>query len=231
MAHASEPRPRHFDADYVEETTLADGRHVRLRLVRPEDKAMFVRGLEELSSESRYFRFFTQKPRLTDWELRYLTEVDQEQHFALGAAVVDDDGVEHGVGVARFVRFADEPDVAEAAIAVVDHCQGQGLGRLLFLRLMSAAVERGVRTFRNEVLAENKGMQHLLESIAPGLRTHPDGAAMVVDFDLPHVGADAAPSSEHARGPIYRLFRLVAERVITIRRRVLRLFGQDDDED
>lgn len=230
MARSSHPPARrHFDADYVEETTLPDGRQVRLRLVRPEDKEMFVRGLEELSPESRYFRFFTMKPKLNDWELRYLTEVDQENHFALGAAVVEDGGVEHGVGVARFVRFADEPHVAEAAIAVVDHCQGQGLGRLLFLRLMSAAGERGVRTFRNEVLAENRGMQHLLSSIAPDYRTHPDGSALVIDFDLPNVAAEAPPDSEHARGAIYRVFRLVAERVVTIRRRLLELIGQDDD--
>ena len=120
-------------------------------------------------------------------------------------------------------------DVENAAIAVVDHCQGQGLGRLLFLRLMSAAGERGIRTFRNEVLAENQAMQHLLSSIAPEFRTHPDGAALVIDFDLPNVAAETAPDSQQYRGAIYRLFQLVAERVVTIRRRLLELIGQEDD--
>ena len=46
---------------------------------------------------------------------------------------------ETGVGVARFVRAADDPTVAEAAIAVSDEMQHKGLGRQLTLTLARAA--------------------------------------------------------------------------------------------
>src|SRR5215510_13319274 len=108
-----------------------------------------------MSPQSRYLRFFTPKACLTEDELRYLTEIDQERHFALGASTVDE---RDGLGVARFIRLDGEPGVAEAAIAVVDEMHGQGLGSLLFMRLVAAARERGVERVRCEVLGSNLAM-------------------------------------------------------------------------
>ncbi|HTL35768.1 MAG TPA: hypothetical protein VL326_21710, partial [Kofleriaceae bacterium] len=76
---------RVFTADYVEHATLRDGTQVILRLVEPADKALLARGFDGWSAESRYARFFVPKLRLTDEELTYLCDVDQENHFALGA--------------------------------------------------------------------------------------------------------------------------------------------------
>src|SRR4051812_14874359 len=144
---------RVFTADYVEHATLRDGTRVLLRLVTPDDKELLKRGFDGWSHASRYARFFVPKQRLTDDELAYLCEVDQESHFALGA-VREGDGEPRGLGIARFIRLADVEDApvtAEAAIAVSDEMQGKGLGRLLFQRLVDAAGERGIAQFRCEV--------------------------------------------------------------------------------
>jgi GNAT superfamily N-acetyltransferase len=221
---------RFFDASYREEATLADGSKVVLRLVRPSDKEMFVRGLARLSDESRYLRFFTDKRRFTQAELVYLTEVDQERHVALGALRVAEDGSEEGLGVARFVTFADEPDVAEAAVAVIDEMHGKGLGRLLFLRIIAAARERGITRFRAEVLPENTAMRQLCHTLDPQAAERSDGECVVVTLTLPEVAATEAPSAEAGRGPIYRLLRLVAERLVTIRRALDSLIGEHRHE-
>jgi GNAT superfamily N-acetyltransferase len=205
-----------FDADYREEITLADGERVTLRLVRPADKELFVRGIQRMSPESRYLRFFTAKERLSDGELRYLTEVDQERHFALGAVRLDADGHEEGLGVARFVALDDAPGVAEPAVAVIDSMQRKGLGRALLARLLAAARERGVERFRCEVLAENTGMLEMLQRVAPG-SVAPAGAGLVV-VELP---IPPAEDDESKLSPIYRLFVLVAERLVQIRRMIL----------
>jgi hypothetical protein len=76
--------------------------------LRPTDKELLRTGFEHLSSESRYARFFTPKSSLSDGELDYLTVVDQEDHVAIGAAS-ERDGGRTGLGVARFIRFADRP--------------------------------------------------------------------------------------------------------------------------
>ena len=144
---------------------LRDGTEVRLRHVRPDDKELLRRGFAETSPESRYSRFFTAKLSLSERELRYLTEVDGVDHVALGAAEVDEDGTERGLGVARFVRDREDPTVAEPAVAVIDRAQGKGLGTLLLRRLTEEAAERGIERFHCEVLAANVASQHMLRDI------------------------------------------------------------------
>ncbi|MEM9694509.1 MAG: GNAT family N-acetyltransferase [Myxococcota bacterium] len=218
----SSDRKRHFDADYREEVELRDGTTAVMRLVRPDDKELFVQGLERLSPESRYFRFFTSKDRLSAWELRYFTEVDQESHFAFGAMRTHDSGEIEPLAVARFVRFKDEPDVAEAAIVVVDDAQGLGLGRTMFLRLIEAARERGVQTFRADVLMQNDGMRKLLGQLAPIRSENPDGPSVVVDLDL------TQDDDKYEDDAVYRVFRLVAEQLISIRRIIEGLVKRDE---
>src|SRR5438094_503291 len=137
-------RLRHFDGSYREQVALSDGREVELRLTRAGDKEILLRGFHRQSPESRFRRFFTEKATLSASELKYLTEVDGEDHFALGAVETLADGTVEGRGIARFIRLRDRPTVAEAAIAVDDAVRGLGLGRALFRRLCAAARERGV---------------------------------------------------------------------------------------
>ncbi|MCA9711905.1 MAG: hypothetical protein KDK70_39070, partial [Myxococcales bacterium] len=213
------PASRVFGPDYAEEVALRDGSRVRLRLVRPGDKAQLVAGLHRLSPHSRYLRFFTDKERLTEAELRYLTEVDGEDHFALGVSRLDDEGREgEGLAIGRFVRLADEPRVAEPALAVVDHAQGQGLGRLLLLRLIAAAAERHVEAFRCDFLAINRGMQELLREVSPDVHFHSDGPVVTAEFRLPHVPHDAPPERAASAGPMFDWLRLAAEQVMQLRR-------------
>lgn len=177
---------RVFTADYVEHATLRDGTAVILRLVEPQDKELLKRGFDGWSPESRYARFFVPKLRLTDEELTYLCDVDQENHFALGA-IREGDGEPRGLGIARFIRLADvegEPVTAEAAIAVCDEMQGKGLGRMLFERLVAAAAERGIERFRFEVLGGNTSMKQLIDALAPVHTTEVGGGVMSIDFAL-----------------------------------------------
>jgi len=157
---------RHFTLDYTEHAELRDGTKVLLRLLRPTDKGLLDAGFKLLSPESRYARFFTPKSSLSDDELHYLTEIDHESHLAIGA-VIERNGEQIGLGIARFIRLADRPDTAEAAIVVTDEVQRQGLGRLLLLRLIAAARERGIERFRFEVLSSNGGMVNLIAAVAP----------------------------------------------------------------
>jgi GNAT superfamily N-acetyltransferase len=207
-----------FGPDYVEELTLRDGTRVRLRPIRPSDKDRLVEGLGRLSPQSRYLRFFTDKERLTEAELRYLTELDGVHHFAIGISRVGDDGQEgEGLGIGRFVVLPTEPTVAEPALAVVDHAQGLGLGRLLLLRLIAAAAERGIHTFRCDFLAVNRGMQHLLADVSPDVCFRSDGPVVTAEFRLPHVPADEPIERAPLVGPMFAWMKLVAEQVMELR--------------
>ncbi len=208
--------PRLFSLDYVEHAVLDDGTPVRLRLIRPEDKDQLRAGFDRLSPASRYARFLAPKASLSDDELRYLCEVDQESHFAIGA--VRDDGEDGampiGLGIARFIRLAEPGHVAEAAIAVADEAQQKGLGRLLFLRLVAAAAERGIERFRCDVLGSNAGMAALLAQISPDRTIEVGGGVMSIEIALPNVTPTAEPAEPPLQSPMYRLFRAAAQNAV-----------------
>jgi RimJ/RimL family protein N-acetyltransferase len=179
----------HFDDSYREETELRDGTPVLLRVVRPEDRERLREGFGRLSSESRYLRFMGRKTALSEAELTALTTLDGEDRFAIGAARPGPDGEPgEGLGVARFVRVPGEPDVAEAAITVVDEVQRRGLGSLLLRRLAAAARERGVRRFRGEILLRNDPMRRLLEEHLGASVTELDKDVLRVQMELPSYG-------------------------------------------
>lgn len=167
--------------------TLDDGTRVHLRDIRPDDAAELKRGFEQLSPTSRYQRFLGGISSLTASMLRYLTNVDGQDHVAIVATVADGDG-ERGVGVGRFVRLAGEPTVAEVAITVTDELQGRGLGRTLGTMLALLARERGIEHFRGEVLVDNVLCRELLLGL--GATVAPTGEGRLA-FDVPLTGDDA----------------------------------------
>ncbi len=169
--------PSHIDA------TLRDGRPVRLRPVRPDDKWRLVEVYDHLSEESRFHRFHTTISKLSDGMLRYLTEVDQHDHVAWGAFDPRDDA-EHGYGVVRAVRLPEEPTVAELAITVADEVQQQGLGTLLVGLVGGLAMREGVRTLRFETTEDNLGMITLLRRLG-AQRTEIDYPNAIYDLPLP----------------------------------------------
>jgi len=205
---------RHFTTDYVERVTLRDGTPVRIRLLAPEDKVLLASGFSKLSAESRYARFLGPKTALDEHELRYLTEIDHEDHFALGAIREEGDGHGEpiGLGIARFIKLTDGK-TAEAAIVVADEAQGRGLGRLLLLRLCAAAAERGVERFRCEVLGSNTAMAGLLAQISPERTIEVEDGVMSIDLPLPNV-TPAEPLVENPQGPVYEMLRAAAQNLI-----------------
>jgi len=165
---------------YREAVNLSDGTPVTLRLVIPADKPLLERGMDNFSPESRFHRFLSAKLKLTNADLRYLTEIDGVDHFAIGA--LNQTG--EGIGVARFVHFGDDREVVEPAIAVIDAYQNKGLGRILFRRLMAAARERGIKRFHGSMLSDNKPMMHLLHSVAQRVCFDYQGAIVVFEMPL-----------------------------------------------
>ena len=165
------------------ETTLADGRRVLFRPIEPSDKTRLQEGLKQLSPESRYRRFFRHIDHFTDQELQYLTEVDGTDHVAWMAILAEEPG-EPVVGVARWIRVKNEPDVAEAAVTVVDAFHHKGIGRTLLWIIGRVAIEKGVKYFRAYTMGENSSMLGVLESFGavPGKW---DGGVLELTVPLP----------------------------------------------
>jgi GNAT superfamily N-acetyltransferase len=145
-----------------EEVMLRDGSRVLVRPVVAEDKTLFAEAWQRFGEESRYRRFMSAKGDLSPRELAYFTEVDHVDHEAIGARDAD---TGEGVGVARYVRSAEHPEVAEAAVSVVDDWQARGLGGELLQRLTARAREQGIERFQASLFAYNRSMLALFEDI------------------------------------------------------------------
>ncbi|MDH3397798.1 MAG: GNAT family N-acetyltransferase, partial [Acidimicrobiia bacterium] len=187
---------------------LSDGTPVRVRPIVPADKPRISEGLTELSAESRYLRFLRPVDHLSSEELTYLTEIDYRTHFAWGAELAR--GRQHrGIGLARYVCLADDPTIAEAAVAVLDAYQGRGLGGILLSLLAESALENGVRRFRSYVLSDNRKVLAALH--APGIERREEDSMVRFDIPLPlpaHAVRDSA---------LYETLRAVARGEVVVR--------------
>lgn len=212
-----------YGEDYRETVTLSDGRKLRLRPIRPADKELILEGFDAMSPESRYARFMTHKTALNERELRYLTELDGVDHFAIIALQPRMVTRNRGVGTARFVRLTDHRDTAEPAVTIVDEFHGKGLGSLLLARLLEAAWERDIRWFRSELLAGNVAMKRLVESLTDHAQFRPSGdGCLVATFPVPEPQDTPTEPGLLKRTALYRVLAQVAGADVTVRPRVTR---------
>jgi RimJ/RimL family protein N-acetyltransferase len=145
---------------------LRDGSHVLIRQVQSADAPLLADGFARLSAPSRWMRFLTPKKELSPAELSYLTDLDHHDHEALGAL---DHGDGRGVGIARYIRHADDPYAADIAVTIVDDWQGRGLGTELLAQLSDRARQEGIHRFTALVAAENVAVAGLLRNVCASL--------------------------------------------------------------
>jgi len=138
--------------------------------------------MASLSPQSARLRFLAPKNHLTLAELRYLTEVDHVDHYALVAVLADDPSTMAGVG--RWVRDGDHPDAAEVAIVVGDCYQRHGLGTALGTALGDGARALGIARFTAMMLPENTAAQRLFAHISGRLSTRVESGTYELVADL-----------------------------------------------
>ncbi len=146
--------PRHWEADVL----LRDGGTAHLRPVSPADAELVVSFYEQVSPQSKYFRFFAAMPTLSEREVRRFVDVDHHHRVALVLTVA-----EQIIALGQFERLEGDEEglegaAAEVAFLVQDRHQHRGIGQLLLEHLAQVGREIGVERFVAEVLPDNVGM-------------------------------------------------------------------------
>lgn len=175
--------------------TLPDGRPVALRPVVASDRERLAEGFSELSAESRRLRFLGSVSVLSDAQLRYFTDVDGHDHVAWGVLDLADPE-RPGLGIGRFVRLREAPEVAEFSVTVLDTDQSSGVGTLLLAVLAVVAPTVGVRTLRGVVGRENDRMATWLRRL--GATPRPGTDDLTLDLGVPVDPARNASATEFA---------------------------------
>ncbi|MFE7570739.1 GNAT family N-acetyltransferase [Streptomyces sp. NPDC057539] len=148
--------PDHWEADVV----LRDGGTARIRPITTADAERLVSFYEQVSDESKYYRFFAPYPRLSDRDVHRFTHHDYVDRVGLAVTV----GGEF-IATVRYDRIDERglpatapADEAEVAFLVQDAHQGRGVASALLEHIAAVARERGIRRFAAEVLPANNKM-------------------------------------------------------------------------
>ncbi|MCX2969520.1 MULTISPECIES: bifunctional acetate--CoA ligase family protein/GNAT family N-acetyltransferase [Streptomyces] len=174
--------PTHWEADVV----LRDGGTARVRPITAEDADRLVSFYEQVSDESKYYRFFAPYPRLSDRDVRRFTHHDYVDRVGLAAIVGDE-----FIATVRYDRIdelgrpASAPaDRAEVAFLVQDAHQGRGVASALLEHIAACARERGVRRFTAEVLPANTKMAKVFTDAGYSQRRSFEDGSVHLTLDL-----------------------------------------------
>ncbi|THJ04799.1 GNAT family N-acetyltransferase [Nocardioides sp.] len=139
--------PAHWEGDVL----LRDGRTAHIRPIHPDDEQLLVEFYSRVSDQSKYYRFFSPMPTLSERDVRRFTHVDHRDRVALVMILQG-----RMIAVGRYDVI--EASEAEVAFLVEDEHQGRGIAQLLLEHLAEAAREHGVERFTAEVLPDNHRM-------------------------------------------------------------------------
>ncbi|MGW0474411.1 bifunctional acetate--CoA ligase family protein/GNAT family N-acetyltransferase [Streptomyces coeruleorubidus] len=174
--------PAHWEADVV----LRDGGTARIRPITVDDAERLVSFYEQVSDESKYYRFFAPYPRLSAKDVHRFTHHDFVDRVGLAATV----GGEF-IATVRYDRIgadgtpASAPaDEAEVAFLVQDAHQGRGVASALLEHIGAVARERGIRRFAAEVLPANTKMIKVFTDAGYTQKRSFEDGVVRLEFDL-----------------------------------------------
>ncbi|MEV7784533.1 GNAT family N-acetyltransferase [Streptomyces sp. NPDC088106] len=192
--------PAHWEADVV----LRDGGTARIRPITVDDAERLVSFYEQVSDESKYYRFFAPYPRLSAKDVHRFTHHDFVDRVGLAATIggefiatvrydrIDEDGAPASSHPSPATapdggRPAPVPpvsDEAEVAFLVQDAHQGRGVASALLEHIGAVARERGIRRFAAEVLPANTKMIKVFRDAGYTQKRSFEDGVVRLEFDL-----------------------------------------------
>jgi acetyltransferase len=139
--------------------TLADGRRVTIRPIKPDDEAAERRFFGRLSPETRRLRFMKFVRSLNEQIVHAFSRVDYDRHMAFVC-----EAEEEIVGEARYAANPDGRS-CEFSVVIADDWHKSGIGGLLMSALIRYARASGFRTMEGLVLRENRTMVKFVRAL------------------------------------------------------------------
>ncbi|QDY79414.1 GNAT family N-acetyltransferase [Streptomyces qinzhouensis] len=207
--------PDHWEADVV----LRDGATARIRPITAADGDRLVSFYEQVSDESKYYRFFAPYPHLSAKDVHRFTHHDFVDRVGLAVTV----GGEF-IATVRYDRIdrngrpASAPaDGAEVAFLVQDAHQGRGIASTMLEHIAAVARERGIRRFAAEVLPANNKMIKVFRDAGYTQRRSFEDGTVHLTLDLePTAESVAVQRAREHRAEARSVQRLLAPRGVAV---------------
>ena len=159
---------RPYPKQWERRVTLADGRRVFVRPLRPEDEPMVHAFFGKVTAEDLRLRFFAPVKDFSHAFIARLTQLDYGRAMAFAAI---DEASGHLLGVVRMHADANY-ECAEYAILLRSDLKGHGLGWELMQLIIEYARSEGLRRIEGQVLRENSVMLKMCREL--GFRVEGD---------------------------------------------------------
>lgn len=164
---------------------LRDGTEAVVVPLLPANREALQHEYEHLSPETRFGRFLSAVPELSDGMLdRLVGDVDGVDHVALVLLILTEDGTELPLGLARIVRYPDDPTAADVAVTVVDEWQGRGVATAL-LEVLMRQRPPGVERIVTVIEASNTASLAMLRRLGEVEVSQPESGTRRVVVELP----------------------------------------------
>ncbi|MFI1825963.1 GNAT family N-acetyltransferase [Streptomyces sp. NPDC020412] len=207
--------PDHWEADVV----LRDGGTARIRPITVDDADRLVSFYEQVSDESKYYRFFAPYPHLSPKDVHRFTHHDYVDRVGLAVTV----GGEF-VATVRYDRIdehgrpASAPaDEAEVAFLVQDAHHGRGVASTMLEHIAAVARERGIRRFAADVLPANTKMIKVFRDAGYTQKRSFEDGSVHLTLDLePTAESVAVQRAREHRAEARSVQRLLAPRAVAV---------------
>ena len=201
MTTAITTYPAHLESDVV----LRNGRTLRLRPIRPEDRESLRAMYAGLSRDSMHMRFFD--VRSPEEALRYSPpDVDYVRDFGVVGEIGGD-----VVAVAHYLSLPKRPQIAEVAFAIADRLQNCGVATHLLNKLVVAARQNGIERFEAEVLSENQRMLDVFLGFGFEVKSRSEQGTIHISFPIAATEAAEERAAERSQKAAYASMKSVFE--------------------
>jgi len=158
---------RPYPQRYVRAGKMKNGEEILVRPIRPEDEPLLIKLHQALSERTVYLRYFQPlklSQRTAHERLQRICFIDYDREMALATERKKEDGEPEIIAIGRLSRLRGK-DEGEMAVLVDDRFQHQGLGTLLYQRLIEVARDEHMTATHSTILSENREMQAICKKL------------------------------------------------------------------
>ena len=162
--------------------SLKDHLEVKIRPIKPSDEDMMRQLFYNFSDESKYFRYFANKPVMPHKEMQKYVNIDYHDTLSI-VAIVEKGRNERIIAEARYA-YGKQEDAHEVAFIVDEEFQGKGVATFMLNYLIKIARNRGIGEFIAYVLPRNDAMLKVFEKAKVPITRSFDSDAILVRLNL-----------------------------------------------
>lgn len=161
------------------EAALKDGTKVTVRPIKPTDEPLLQDFFYSHSDETIYRRYFRAVRALPHATAQTLVNLDYQDRMAF-VATIGEIGLERIIGVGRYSKDKEHPDMVEVAYTIHEDFQGRGLGTILQNRLENYARRKGFKGSSGYLFQDNDPMLTIYGRLGDYRKEQVDGGIIRV---------------------------------------------------